>query len=60
MSYNIQDEFVDLEGALELNHFRTACRTSQYYSCGVDCFLEISYRLFLPEIEANKSFHELD
>ena len=56
MSYNIQDEFVDLEGALELNHFRTACRTSQYYSCGVDCFLEISYRLFLPEIEANTSF----
>ena len=55
MSFNFQDEFVDLESALELAHFRNACRTSQYY-CAVDCFLEISYRLFLPEIEANTSF----
>ena len=31
----------------------------QYYSCAVDCFLEISYLLFLPEIESNTSFNEL-
>ena len=29
MSFNFQDEFVDLEGALELAHYRNACRTSQ-------------------------------
>ena len=29
MSYNFQDEFVDLESALELAHFRNACQTFQ-------------------------------
>ena len=43
-------ETLDLESALEIAHFRNACYTSRNYSCAVDCFLELSYRLFLPEI----------
>ena len=55
----MDEEFIDIETSLEVAHFRNACRTSKYYSCAVDCFLEISYRLFLPDLQANLSHDEL-
>ena len=56
-----EDLLIDLETALSVAHFRNSCRTTggRTYSCAVDCFLEISYRLLLPEIKAKLSFEEL-
>ena len=45
-----RQEILDLENSLKIAHFRNACHTSSNYSCAVDCFLELSYRLFLPVI----------
>ena len=41
----------DLCPSLQNNHFRNSCFTSPgTYSCAVDCFLEINYRLFLDHL----------
>ena len=55
------DLLIDLDIALNVAHFRNSCRTSggHTYSCAVDCFLEISYRILLPEIKTKLSFEEL-
>ena len=58
MSIVSQEKLIDLENALEMSHFQNACRTSRYYSCAVDCFLEICYRLILPEIQAKVTFND--
>ena len=47
---NSDSEILDLGNVLEFAHFRNACQTSRFYSCAIDCFLELSYRLILPEI----------
>eukprot|EP00111_Clytia_hemisphaerica_P010420 TCONS_00030446-protein len=56
-----EDLLIDLDTALSVAHFQNSCRTTngRTYSCAVDCFLEISYRLLLPEIKAKLSFEEL-
>ena len=45
---------------MNVAHFRNSSRTTggRTYSCAVDCFLEICYRLLLPEIKAEVSFEE--
>ena len=43
-------ETLDLESALEKAHFRNVSLTSQNYSSELDCFLELTYRIFLPRI----------
>ena len=32
-------------------HFRNSCATTFFYSCAVDCFLEICFRLFLNNLQ---------
>eukprot|EP00111_Clytia_hemisphaerica_P013815 TCONS_00040657-protein len=56
-----EDLLIDLDTALSVAHFQNSCRTTRgrTYSCAVDCFLEISYRLLLPEIKAKLAFEEL-
>ena len=56
--YKLDDE-LDLETALERFHFRNACRTSNNYSCAIDCFLELVYRLLLPKIQSEINHNEL-
>lgn len=57
----MEGELIDLETSLRIAHFRNACKTTnnRNFSCAVDCFLEMSYRLFLPEIQAKLSCNEL-
>ena len=51
---------LDLDTALSVAHFRNSCKTTagRTYSCAVDCFLEICYRLLLPEIQSKVSFED--
>ena len=51
---------IDLDTAFNIAHFRNSSKTSggRTYSCAVDCFLEICYRVLLPEIKAKVSFEE--
>ena len=54
----MEEEFIDLETSLRVAHFRNACKNSSYFSCAVDCFLELTFRLFLPEIQAKLQDHD--
>ena len=56
-----EDLLIDLDTVLSVVHFQNSCRTtgSRTYSCAVDCFLEVSYRILLPEIKAKLLFEEL-
>ena len=51
----------DHEAALEIVHFQNACKTTnnRYFSCAIDCFLELSYRVFLPELLSKANFCDL-
>ena len=52
-------ENLDLNEVLEFAHFRNACKTSRFYSCAIDCFLELGYRIFLPEILSRIEYCDL-
>ena len=56
-----QDLSIDLDTSLSICHFQNTSKTTggRQFSYAVDCFLEISYRLFLPEIKARLSIKEL-
>ena len=54
-----EPEILNLENLLEISHFRNASFTSRHFSCAVDCFLELTYRLFLPEILESTDFTDL-
>ena len=57
----MEEDNLDLHTALQIVHFRNASKTtnSRIYSCAIDCFLELSYRLFLPEILSKLDFCDL-
>ena len=51
---------LDLQSALDVAHFPNSCKTSSsMYSCAIDCFLELAYRVFLPELQVAISFDEM-
>ena len=55
-----EDFLIDLDTALSVAHFRNSSRTTsgRTFSCAVDCFLEICYRLLLPEVKDKMLFEE--
>ena len=55
-----EDNLIDLDTALSVAHFRNSSRTTsgRTFSCAVDCFLEICYRLLLPEVKDKMLFEE--
>ncbi|XP_066932700.1 uncharacterized protein [Clytia hemisphaerica] len=55
-----EDFLIDLDTALSVAHFQNSSRTTagRTFSCAVDCFLEICYRLLLPEIKDKMLFEE--
>ena len=56
---SVMQENLELDNVLEFAHFRNANKTSRFYSCAIDCFLELGYRLFLPEILSRSDFCDL-
>jgi len=56
LKYN-ESETLEFEDILHFWHFRNSCQTARTYLCAIDCFLELSYRLFLPEMELSYNDH---
>ena len=52
-----EEDLIDLDAALSVAFFRNTSKITggRTYSCAVDCFLEISYRLLLLKSKLN--FH---
>ena len=48
------------ERALQVAYFRNLCKKIKgRYSCAIDSFLELYYRLFVPRIESQIRYNDL-